>query len=116
VTIRAPPGLAFTQSAANNCQPYQLDDDRFQIRARKNMTVGMLLAWIGTACWGVCFWWMHRLSARQEMMLKELHDVTKRIEKLSKAEHDLIREVHPNVEAIKESVKDVSEKVSSQKG
>ena len=79
------------------------------------MTVGILLGWIDTACWAVCFWWMHRLSGRQEMMLKELHDVTKRIEKLSKAEHDLIREVHPNVEEIKESVKDVSEKVSSQK-
>ena len=77
-------------------------------------TVALILAWLGTACWVVCFWWMHRLSSRQEVMLKELHDVTKRIEKLSKAEHDLIREVHPNVEEIKESVKDVSNKVSSQ--
>jgi cell division protein FtsB len=77
-------------------------------------TVALILAWLGTACWVVCFWWMHRLSSRQEMMLKELHDVTKRIEKLSKAEHDLIREVHPNVEEIMESVKDVSNKVSSQ--
>ena len=77
-------------------------------------TVALILAWVGTACWVVCFWWMHRLSSRQEMMLKELHDVTKRIEKLSKVEHDLIREVHPNVEEIKESVKDVSNKVSSQ--
>ena len=49
-------------------------------------------------------------------MLKELHDVTMRIEKLSKAEHDMIREVHPKVEEIKKSVKDVSEKVSSQQG
>ena len=80
------------------------------------MTIAMLLESVGTACWVVCFWWMHRLSGRQEMMLKELQDVIKRIEKLSKAEHDLIREVHPNVEEIKESVKDVSEKVSSQKG
>jgi hypothetical protein len=78
-------------------------------------TVALLLAWVGTACWAVCFWWMHRLSSRQEMMLKELHDVTKRIEKFSKAEHDLIQEVHPTVEEIKESVKDVSNKVSSQK-
>jgi len=77
-------------------------------------TIAMILAWIGTACWGVCFWWMHRLSSRQETMLRELHDVTKRIEKLSKAEHDLISEVHPKVEEIKESVKDVSEAVSSQ--
>lgn len=77
-------------------------------------TIAMILAWIGTACWVVCFWWMHRLSSRQETMLRELHDVTKRIEKLSKAEHDLISEVHPKVEEIKESVKDVSEAVSSQ--
>src|SRR5437773_7036859 len=77
-------------------------------------TIAFVLAWVGTGCWGVCFWWMHRLSSRQEMMLKELHDVTKRIEKLSKIEHDLIREVHPNVEEIKESVKDVSDAVSSQ--
>lgn len=41
-------------------------------------------------------------------MLQELHEVTKRIEKLSQAEHDLIREVHPNVEKIKETVKDVA--------
>lgn len=77
-------------------------------------TIALILAWIGTACWAVCFWWMHRLSSRQETMLQELHDVTKRIEKLSQAEHDLIREVHPKVEEIKESVKDVSEAVSSQ--
>jgi divalent metal cation (Fe/Co/Zn/Cd) transporter len=95
---------------------YQLEDANFQIGRWENMTIALLLAWFGTGCWGVCFWWMHRLSSRQEMMLKELHDVTKRIEKLSKAEHDLIREVHPNVEEIKESVKDVSDKVSSQKG
>jgi len=77
-------------------------------------TVALILAWVGTLCWAVCFWWMHRLSARQETMLRELHDVTKRIEKLSKAEHDLIREVHPKVDELKESVKDVSNKVSSQ--
>jgi hypothetical protein len=78
-------------------------------------TIAFVLAWIGTACWGVCFWWMRRLSSRQEMMLKELHDVTRRIEKLSKAEHDLIQEVHPKVDEIKESVKDVSDAVSAQK-
>jgi hypothetical protein len=94
---------------------YQADDDGFQISFPRKMTIALLLTWIGTACWAVCFWWMHRLSSRQEMMLKELHDVTKRIEKLSKAEHDLIQEVHPKVDEIKESVKDVSEAVSAQK-
>ena len=77
--------------------------------------IAFVLAWVGTACWAVCFWWMHRLSSRQEEMLKELHDVTKRIEKLSKAEHDLIQEVHPKVDEIKESVQDVSDAVSAQK-
>lgn len=75
--------------------------------------VALTLTWIGTACWVVCFWWMHRLSARQQTMLEELHEVTKRIEKLSEAEHDLIRQVHPNVEEIKESVKDVAAAVST---
>jgi hypothetical protein len=94
---------------------YQADDDGFQISFRRKMTIALLLTWIGTACWAICFWWMHRLSSRQEMMLKELRDVTKRIEKLSKAEHDLIRDVHPKVEEIKESVQDVSDAVSAQK-
>ncbi|MEN3368945.1 MAG: hypothetical protein V7609_1088 [Verrucomicrobiota bacterium] len=74
----------------------------------------LVLGAIGTACWVVCFWWMHRISSRQETMLRELHDVTKRIEKLSKVEHDLIREVHPKVEQIKESVKDVAVAVSAE--
>jgi hypothetical protein len=82
---------------------------RFEVQ-----TIALILAWVGTACWAICFWWMHRLSSRQEMMLKELHDVTKRIETLSKAEHDLISEVHPKVDEIKESVKDVSDAVSAQ--
>jgi hypothetical protein len=77
-------------------------------------TVAFFLTWIGTVCWAVCFWWMYRLSSRQETMLKDLHNVAKRIEKLSKAEHDLIREVHPKVEEIKESVKDVSDAVATQ--
>jgi hypothetical protein len=93
---------------------YHPDDDSFQISVERKMTITLLLAWIGTACWVVCFWWMHRLSSRQEMMLKELHDVTKRIEQLSKAEHDMLREVHPKVDEIKESVKDVSDAVSAQ--
>ena len=77
--------------------------------------MALVLGWIGTGCWMVCFWWMHRLSSRQETMLRDLKNVAKRIEALSKAEHDLIREVHPKVEEIKESVEDVSDKVSSQK-
>lgn len=75
----------------------------------------VVLTWVGTACWCVCFWWMHRISSRQDALLAELHDVTKRIEKLSQAEHDLIREVHPKVGEIKEQVEDVREAVSPKK-
>ena len=78
------------------------------------MTIALFLAWIGIGCWGVCFWWMHRLSSRQETMLQELHEVIKRIEELSKAEHDILQQVHPNVEKIKESVKDVAVAVSAE--
>jgi hypothetical protein len=74
--------------------------------------MALALSGIGTVCWGVCFWWMHRISSRQDALLRELHEVTTRIEKLSQAEHDLIREVHPQVSEIKEHVQDVREVVS----
>lgn len=71
-----------------------------------------VLTWVGLGCWVVCFWWMHRISSRQEAMLRELHDMTRRIEKISKAEHHLIQEVHPQVGEIKEHVETVKEAVS----
>jgi hypothetical protein len=74
--------------------------------------VTLLLSWIGIACWGICFWWMHRISSRQDAMLKEMHEMMARIEHLSKREHDLIQEVHPAVSEIKESVKGVVDAVS----
>ena len=77
-------------------------------------TIALILGWIGTGCWVVCFWWMHRLSGRQNAVLEELHEMTKRIETLSKAEHDMLQEVHPTVEKIKESVKDVAVAVSAE--
>jgi hypothetical protein len=77
--------------------------------------MAFVLGCIGTVCWGVCFWWMHRISSRQDTLLEELREVTTRIEKLSQAEHDLIREVHPKVSEIKEHVEDVKEVVSSEK-
>lgn len=74
----------------------------------------LILNWVGMGCWIVCFWWMHRLSARQESMLKELHEMTGRIEHLSRAEHDLIKEVHPTVSDIKQRVEDVQDAVASE--
>jgi hypothetical protein len=78
-------------------------------------TMAFILGGIGTVCWAVCFWWMHRISSRQDAMLEELREVTTRIEKLSQTEHDLIREVHPQVSEIKEHVQDVREVVSPEK-
>jgi hypothetical protein len=75
-------------------------------------TMALVLGYIGTVCWAVCFWWMHRISSRQDAMLEELHEVTTRIEKLSQAEHDLIRDVHPQVSEIKEHVQNVRDVVS----
>lgn len=72
------------------------------------------LGCIGTVCWAVCFWWMHRISSRQDAMLQELHEMATRIEKLSQAEHDLISDVHPRVNEIKEHVQNVEEVVSSE--
>jgi hypothetical protein len=77
--------------------------------------MALALGCIGIVCWAVCFWWMHRISSRQDALLEELREVTKRIEKLSQAEHDLIRDVHPQVSEIKEHVEDVREVVSSEK-
>jgi hypothetical protein len=77
--------------------------------------MALMLGCVGTVCWAICFWWMHRISTRQDAMLEELHQMTKRIEKLSQAEHDLISDVHPQVSEIKEHVQDVREVVSPEK-
>jgi DNA replication initiation complex subunit (GINS family) len=77
--------------------------------------IELVLSCIGTLCWIVCFWWMHRISSRQNSTLEELHQMTARIEKLSRAEHDLITDVHPQVTEIKEKVETVREVISSEK-
>jgi hypothetical protein len=66
--------------------------------------LSFLMALLGTACWAVCFWWMYRISKKQNSLLDKLGDQGKRIEKLSKIEHDLIKEVHPKVSDIKEGM------------
>jgi uncharacterized protein YdeI (YjbR/CyaY-like superfamily) len=72
---------------------------------RNNLTFWMTVA--GTACWGICFWWMRRLSIKQNFLLDQLREQGKRIEKLSKIEHDLIQEVHPQVNEIKEGMEEM---------
>jgi len=69
---------------------------------RDSLSFWMTVA--GTACWGICFWWMRRLSIKQNFLLDQLRDQGKRIEKLSRIEHDLIQEVHPQVIEIKEGM------------
>jgi uncharacterized protein YdeI (YjbR/CyaY-like superfamily) len=62
---------------------------------------------LGTACWGVCFVWMYRISEKQNRLLDRLTEQGRRIEKLSKIEHDLIKEVHPQVSEIKEGMEEM---------
>jgi hypothetical protein len=64
---------------------------------------------VGTVCWAICFWWMHRISTKQTALLDQLREQAQRIEKLSKAEHDLIKEVHPQVSEIKEAVVELNQ-------
>jgi hypothetical protein len=66
--------------------------------------VAFWMTLVGTVCWGVCFWWMHRISQKQNYLLEKLGEQGKRIEKLSRIEHDLIKEVHPQINEIKEGV------------
>jgi hypothetical protein len=75
-------------------------------------TIVFWLTVISAACWIVCFWWMHRISSRQDALLAELREQTTRIEALSQAEHDLIQEVHPQVGEIKVAVEEVAERTS----
>jgi cell division protein FtsB len=74
------------------------------------------LTWVGLACWGLCFWWMRRISARQDALLAQLKAQGRRIEALSKAEHDLIKEVHPQVGEIKEGMQEVVDSVRENAG
>lgn len=67
-------------------------------------TLAFWLTLAGTVCWGVCFWWMRRLSIKQNALLEQLREQGKRLEKLSRIEHDLIQEVHPRVNEIKEGM------------
>ena len=77
------------------------------------------LDWITVAnfgCWAACYWWMHRISSRQNEVLEELTSQAHRIEEISRQEHALLAKVHPNVEAIQKGVDEVSEKVARVEG
>ncbi len=67
-------------------------------------TLAFVMSVVGTACWGICFVWMYRISEKQNHLLDKLGEQGKRIEKLSRIEHDLIKEVYPQVSEIKEGM------------
>ncbi|MEA3213295.1 MAG: hypothetical protein QOE70_6352 [Chthoniobacter sp.] len=81
---------------------------RFEVM---NQSFFQWLAVIDTGCWLICFWWMHRISSRQDAMLQELRGQAARIEELSKAEHDLVKEMHPKVASIEGDLSEVAEAV-----
>jgi hypothetical protein len=60
-------------------------------------TIAYWLTWVGTGAWAICFWWMHRISARQDALLIELKE-------LAKTQQDILKEVHPDVGEIREHV------------
>lgn len=68
---------------------------------------------IDIVCWGVCFWWMHRISSRQDATLKQLQKQARRIEDISEAEHEILSDLHPSVQKIEKGVDEVSEKIEA---
>jgi hypothetical protein len=80
----------------------------------EELTITFWLALLSFACWPVCFWWMHRISKEQGLVLKQLHEQGERIEHLSKEEHDLVKELHPQVEKIQENVEQIVEAAPGQ--
>lgn len=76
---------------------------------------GLFLNWITVVdlgCWAVCFWWMHRISKRQDAVLSQLQEQARRIERVSKEEHQILTELHPSVQKIEKDLGEVSEKVT----
>jgi hypothetical protein len=96
-------------------EPQNSYQNRVGIYMQELVAIAFVLSCVGMLCWIVCFWWMHRISCRQNATLEELHAMTTRIERLSRAGHDLISDVHPQVSEIKEQVENVREVVSSEK-
>jgi hypothetical protein len=74
------------------------------------------ITFLNFGCWAVCFWWMHRISVRQNAVLDGLTSQAHRIEEISRQEHALLTEVHPNVEAIQKGVDEVSQTVARVEG
>lgn len=80
------------------------------------MTTNDWITIVNFGCWIICYWWMHRISNRQNAVLEQLMMQAQRIEGMSRQEHAILAEVHPNVEAIQKGVSEVSEKVARVEG
>jgi hypothetical protein len=40
-------------------------------------TIAYWLTWVGTGAWVMCFWWMHRISARQHALRAALRELAR---------------------------------------
>lgn len=75
----------------------------------ETLDITFWLAFIGVACWPICFWWMHRISKEQSAVLKQLRLQGERIERLSREEHELVKELHPQVGQIREGLQEIAD-------
>jgi hypothetical protein len=72
-------------------------------------TLVNFVTFLDIGCWAVCFWWMHRISQRQNIVLEELQQQAHSIEELSREEREILKELHPTVQKIDENVDKVKE-------
>ena len=72
-------------------------------------TLANFVTLLDIGCWAVCFWWMHRISQRQDIVLKELQQQAHSIEELSGEEREILKQLHPTVQKIDENVDQVKE-------
>ena len=74
------------------------------MRAVMNPLLRDVIVLVELLCWPICFWWMHRISERQNSLLKQLTKQGERIESVSNEEHEILKELHPTVQKIEETV------------
>ena len=72
-------------------------------------TLANFVTLLDIGCWAVCFWWMHRISQRQDIVLNELQQQAHSIEELSREEREILKQLHPTVQKIDENVDQVKE-------
>ena len=66
-----------------------------------------LMIWlnvVSTLCWPVCFWWMWRISVRQNALISQLRQQTREIEEVARDEHAMIKNAQPRIGEIHETV------------